>query len=44
MKSLRMAKSLAERNLNVMIKYIAPICLLFIFVTGILSQLGIITI
>lgn len=29
---------------NVMIKYIAPICLLFIFVTGILSQLGIITI
>ena len=29
---------------NVMIKYVAPICLLFIFVTGILSQLGIITI
>ena len=28
----------------VMIKYVAPICLLFIFVTGILSQLGIITI
>lgn len=34
-----------RKNLfNVMIKYVAPICLLFIFVTGILSQLGIITI
>lgn len=33
-----------KKLFNVMIKYIAPICLLFIFVTGILSQLGIITI
>ena len=33
-----------KKLVNVMIKYIAPICLLFIFVTGILSQLGIITI
>lgn len=33
-----------KKLFNVMIKYVAPICLLFIFVTGILSQLGIITI
>lgn len=33
-----------KKLFNVMIKYIAPICLLFIFVTGILSQLGIIKI
>lgn len=33
-----------KKLFNVMIKYIAPVCLLFIFVTGILSQLGIITI
>ena len=33
-----------KKLFNVIIKYIAPICLLFIFVTGILSQLGIITI
>lgn len=33
-----------KKLFNIMIKYIAPICLLFIFVTGILSQLGIITI
>lgn len=33
-----------KKLFNVMIKYIAPICLLFIFVTGILSPLGIITI
>ena len=33
-----------KKLFNVMIKYVAPIGLLFIFVTGILSQLGIITI
>ena len=37
-------KFVRKKLFNVMIKYIAPICLLFIFVTGILSQLGIITI